>query len=103
MKNKFLAIGVGRRKTAVAIVKVYELNLDEKPGVVINGSFAAVFLQFKSIYLRYINLPLLVLNLENNYKIVIKTRGGGLTGQTGAIVLGLSRALYKINPAYRSR
>merc|ERR1711934_532880 len=43
-----------------------------------------------------------LLNLENNYRIIVKTRGGGLTGQTGAIQLGLARALCKIDPNYRS-
>ena len=102
IKDNFLAIGVGRRKTAVAIVKVYKLNLNEKSATIVNDRFGDVFLQFNPMYLHCINLPLLLLNLENNYRIVVKTRGGGLTGKTGAIVLGLSRALCSINPSYRS-
>jgi small subunit ribosomal protein S9 len=102
MKDTLLSTGIGRRKTAVAIVNIYTPSLNEKPGIVINGCFADVFLQFNPTYLNYINLPLLLLNLESTYKIIIKTRGGGLTGQTGAIVLGLSRTLCSINPSYRS-
>lgn len=103
MKDNLLATGIGRRKSAVAIVNIYKPVLDEnKSGIVINGSFADIFLQFNPSHLYYIKLPLLLLNLENDYQIIVKTRGGGLTGQTGAIVLGLARALCEINPTYRS-
>ena len=61
-----------------------------------------VFLQFNAVYLNTLNRSLALLNLENNYRIIVKTRGGGLTGQTGAIQLGLARALCKIDPNYRS-
>merc|ERR1711907_733750 len=61
-----------------------------------------VFLQFNAAYLNTLNRSLALLNLENNYRIIVKTRGGGLTGQTGAIQLGLARALCKIDPNYRS-
>lgn len=101
MKNKSVVTGIGRRKTAVAIVNLYKPSLGEKPEISINGYYDNVFLQFNATYLYYVNLPLLLLNLQNTYKIVIKTRGGGITGQTQAIVLGLSRALCKINPDYR--
>ena len=68
----------------------------------INNCLAEVFLQFKASYLNSLNLGLILLNLENSYKIVVKTRGGGLTGQTGAIQLGLARALCKIDPNNRA-
>ena len=63
---------------------------------------AEVFLQFNAAYLNSLNRSLALLNLENDYRIIIKTRGGGLTGQTGAIQLGLARALCKIEPNYRA-
>lgn len=36
------------------------------------------------------------MNIEKNYDIIIRCIGGGLSGQTDAIKLGISRALYKI-------
>lgn len=101
VKNDLLATGIGRRKTSVAIVQIYESNSNKKQRILINGYFAEVFLQFNPTYLNSINLALALLNLEGVYKINIKTRGGGLSGQTGAISLGLARALCKINPSYR--
>lgn len=99
--NDLLATAIGRRKTAVAIVQVYKSDSNEKAKIIINGCFAEVFLQFNPTYIKMLKLPLLLFDLDGVYKIVIKTHGGGLTGQTGAISLGLARALCKINSAYR--
>ena len=101
LKNAPIVTGIGRRKTAVAIVQIYEATSNEKRRIIINDCFAEVFLQFNPTYLNSINLALNLLNLKGIYSIHIKTRGGGLSGQTGAISLGLARALCKINPAYR--
>jgi small subunit ribosomal protein S9 len=96
-----LALGIGRRKKSVAIVQIYNLDPNEKPQILINNYLSEVFLQFNASYLNSICLGLRLLNLENNYKVVVKTKGGGLTGQTDAIKLGLARALCKIDPDYR--
>ena len=99
--NKLLALAIGRRKKAVAIVQVYSLENNQKSEILINNIMADVFLQFNSAYISTLQTSLLLLNLKNNYKIIVKTRGGGLSGQTGAISLGLARALCKIDPNYR--
>lgn len=101
LKNEPLAIGIGRRKTATAIVIVCNPTGQEKPEILINHYPAEMFLQFNAAYLKSLRLSLALLNLENKYKIIIKVRGGGLTGQTGAIQLGLARALCKIDLSYR--
>merc|ERR1712174_129714 len=90
------------RKEATAIVQIYPIGANEKSEILINNCLAEVFLQFNAAYLNTLNRSLALLNLENNYRIIVKTRGGGLTGQTGAIQLGLARALCKIDPNYRS-
>lgn len=100
--NKLLALAVGRRKKAVAIVQIYSLGNDNKSEIWINNIIGDVFLQFNSTYINSLKTSLVLLNLEKNYQIIIKTRGGGLSGQTDAIKLGLSRALCKINPANRT-
>lgn len=99
--NKLLALAIGRRKEAVAIVQIYSLENNNKPEILINDILAEVFLQFNSAYINEFQTSLALLNLTNNYKIIVKTRGGGLSGQTGAIKLGLARALCKIDPNYR--
>jgi small subunit ribosomal protein S9 len=40
---------------------------------------------------------------EGSYDVVVNVHGGGLTGQAGAIVLGLSRALVSLNPDHESK
>ena len=47
--------------------------------------------------------PLEVLNLKDKYDIRINVKGGGLTGQAGAIQLGIARALLKIDEEFRSQ
>nr|YP_003002207.1 30S ribosomal protein S9 [Aureoumbra lagunensis]ACS36919.1 30S ribosomal protein S9 [Aureoumbra lagunensis] len=100
-KSDLLATAIGRRKTAVAIVQVYKATPEESSKIMINDCFAEVFLQFNPAYLKTLSLPLALLELEGVYQISVKTRGGGLTGQTQAIVLGLARALCQINASYR--
>ena len=48
-------------------------------------------------YLRKINTVFVLLGIENIYDINVKTSGGGLTGQTDAITLGIARALTKVD------
>ena len=53
-----------------------------------------------SLYSSWINnilSPLKILGLENRYDVIVLTKGGGLTGQTDAIKLGVSRLLCQIN------
>ena len=99
--NKLLALAIGRRKKAVAILQIYSLENNSKPEILINDVLANVFLQFNSAYLSSLQTSLVLLNLTNNYKIIVKTSGGGLSGQTGAIRLALARALCKIDINYR--
>merc|ERR1711968_328354 len=82
-KSNLLALAIGRRKEATAIVQIYAIGANEKSEILINNCLAEVFLQFNAAYLNTLNRSLALLNLENNYRIIVKTRGGGLTGQTG--------------------
>nr|QCI07539.1 ribosomal protein S9 [Malaconema sp.] len=89
--------GTGRRKTSIARVKII-------PGsgkLIINGLAGELYLQFSPSYLRVSCLPLTILGLKKEYDIYVKTKGGGLTGQTNAIKLGLAKALCTINPENR--
>ena len=48
-----------------------------------------------------IKAPLETLGLENEYDIVVKAHGGGLTGQSDAVKLGVARALCQLDPENR--
>lgn len=99
LKNsKIIYSGTGRRKTSIARVKLI-------PGsgkLIINGLPGELYLQFSPNYLRISCSPLTILGLSNEYDIHVKAEGGGLTGQTDAIKLGLARALCSVNPSNRT-
>ena len=46
--------------------------------------------------------PLTIVKRENEYDVRCSVKGGGLTGQAGAIRLGISRALLNVNSTYRA-
>jgi small subunit ribosomal protein S9 len=96
--NKTVYSGTGHRKESIARVRLI-------PGSgksIINGVNGEAYLQFSPNYLRISKSPLNSLGLEDKYDMLITASGGGLTGQTEAIRLGLSRALCKLNPEHRS-
>ena len=90
--------GIGRRKEATARVRIY-------PGgsgnVIINDKDGIDFLpRLGDMDLAL--APLRVAGLEGVYNVSVKVSGGGITGQTSAITLGLARALLKVDPELRS-
>lgn len=89
--------GTGRRKSSVARVRLV-------PGdgtLTVNGKPGDLYLQFNSDYLAATKAPLETLGLENEYDILVNVRGGGLTGQSDAIKLGVARALCELDPENR--
>jgi small subunit ribosomal protein S9 len=89
--------GTGRRKSARARVRVV-------PGtgeVTINGKAADLYLQYNAAYLSAVKAPLETLGLEQEYDLLIKAEGGGLTGQADAIRMGVARALCELDPDNR--
>jgi len=91
--------GIGRRKTAIARVRIFtqgdkEFLVNEKK--VIN--------YFPISYLIKIAAsPLETLNLKEKFKVSAKTTGGGSTSQAEAVRHGLARALIKFNPNFRKK
>lgn len=84
---------LGRRKSAVARVYVKE----GKGQITINGRDLAQY--FPSNILQYVvKQPLNLLEVAEQYDININVFGGGYTGQSQAIRLGIARALVKIDP-----
>ena len=85
-------IGLGKRKRAVA--RVFLVPGDGK--VIINKVSGEKYLQYNTNYLNAIFSPLEKLNLKNQFDIIAIVNGGGLTGQTDAIKLGVARLLCKM-------
>jgi len=90
-------IGLGRRKQAVARVFL----VPGEGNLIINKVSGEKYLQYNTIYLDKIWDPLKKLNLENQFNIIVIANGGGLTGQTDAIQLGVARAICQIDPQHR--
>lgn len=88
------AIGTGRRKTAVARVRVF---LKGNGKITINDRTFEEAFPVEQDRIRILS-PLREAALVGEVNLVIRTNGGGVTGQAGAIVLGLARALQTLKP-----
>ena len=89
-----LSVATGRRKTSTAHVKLF-------PGtgeITINGHSATDYLKRETLVM-IIEQPLDVTETKGTYDIVAKARGGGLTGQAGAVRLGIARSLQRMSDA----
>ncbi len=88
--------GTGRRKTAVARVRLLPGN----GAIIINGiPYEERFVRHE--HRRTIRQALLVTENISNYNVVAKVEGGGISGQTGAISHGIARALVKADEKFR--
>jgi small subunit ribosomal protein S9 len=83
----------GRRKTAVARVR---LKGGSGKIVVNERGFEEYFTTLSER--RRVLAPLALVNAEKSFDVFINTHGGGPDGQSGAISMGLARALVKSNP-----
>ena len=88
-----VAIGTGRRKTAVARVRI----TDGDGAMTINGRELAQYFQIERDRL-VIEAPLKATETLGSVNVWVRVNGGGPTGQAGAIVLGIARALQAKNP-----
>jgi small subunit ribosomal protein S9 len=93
-----IGYGIGRRKTAVAQV-ILKLGNGK---LIINEKEGNFYLQNNPTYLQKLTNPFKLLGLTDNFDIYVKTSGGGLTGQTDAIVLAIARALITLDLQNRS-
>ena len=90
---KNIAIGTGRRKTAIARV-----FLREGSGkITVNGKDVKEYFATDD-QVRLVHQPLLVTSNDNKFDILINVTGGGLNGQAAACLHGISRALLQIDP-----
>jgi small subunit ribosomal protein S9 len=89
--------GTGRRKCAVACVKICEGTGKFD----VNGKTVAEFCPLDSAE-RQLFAPLVLTDNVDRLDVNVKTSGGGIIGQVGAISLGLARALEKMNSELRA-
>lgn len=88
MKKERVFIGTGRRKTSVAQVKM----VPGKGKITVNGVDVREFFPYETNIMD-LKQPLVATGNEETFDIDVKVNGGGFTGATGAIRLGITRAL----------
>ncbi|MBO0836434.1 MAG: 30S ribosomal protein S9 [Actinobacteria bacterium] len=90
------ALGTGRRKEAIARVRIQpgsgQWNINERS--------LDVYFPNK-VHQQLISEPLVVLGAEEQFDVVARIDGGGVTGQAGALRLGIARALTIVDPESR--
>jgi len=88
--------GTGKRKCSIAQVRLFsgegEILVNDKP-------YQELFPRLE--YRRLIEHPFLATNTLGKFHATIKVKGGGLSGQAGAIRHGIARALVKENELFR--
>jgi len=82
------AAGLGRRKQAIARVRIVPGTGQWK----INGRTLDSYFPNK-VHQQEVNEPFHVLELDGRYDVIARINGGGISGQAGALRLGIARAL----------
>ena len=88
MANKQVWAATGRRKRSTAQVRL----TNGKGNITINGVSVDEYLPSATLVMD-LKQPLVATGNENNFDIDVTVKGGGYSGQTGAIRLGITRAL----------
>ncbi|RLE08574.1 30S ribosomal protein S9 [Candidatus Aerophobetes bacterium] len=94
MQNYYYATGRRKEATATVILKA------GKGEIKVNRRDIREYFPRRA-YEKMVKEPLERTGFLDRFDVEAKVRGGGLTGQAGAIQLGLSRAILKINPELR--
>lgn len=91
--------GMGRRKTAVARVRLYP-NGDGS--ITVNGKSSRQYFGQRDAIAATMTAPLRLLDLDREYTMAVRVVGGGTNGQAGAIRHAVARALVRVNPEWKS-
>ena len=92
MANKQVWTATGRRKSSVAQVKL----VGGTGKITVNGKDVHEYMPYETLVTDLMQ-PLVATNNENRFDIDVKVTGGGFSGQTGAIRLGITRALLEFD------
>ena len=88
--------GTGRRKSSTARVRL----IPGEGRVIINGRDINEYIPFAALR-EVVNQPLVATETTGTYDILVNVKGGGYTGQAGAIRHGVARALLNVDPDFR--
>ena len=88
--------GTGRRKSSVARVRLVPGNGE----VIINGKKVDAYFGKKTLEM-IVRQPLVLTQTESRLDVIARVEGGGVSGQAGAVRLGISRALVKMDAKLR--
>ena len=94
--EKIMFYGTGRRKSSVARVRL----VDGKGNITINGKSIDEYFGVETLKV-IVRQPLTVTNTTDKYDVICTVKGGGFTGQAGAIRHGIARALVEANSEFR--
>ena len=95
-KENIVFYGTGRRKSSVSRVRLVEGT----GKITINGKDIDEFFGLETLKV-IVRQPLTVTNTTAKYDVIATVKGGGFTGQAGAIRHGIARALNEANSEYR--
>jgi len=95
-KDNIVFYGTGRRKSSVARVRLVEGT----GKITINGKDIDEFFGLETLKV-IVRQPLTVTTTNTKYDVIATVKGGGFTGQAGAIRHGIARALNEANSEYR--
>ena len=93
-ESKYTAIG--RRKRSVAKVTL----TPGKGNITVNGKDVKDYMPYETLVMDLVQ-PLELVDAKDKYDINVVVKGGGFSGQTGAIRLGITRALMLVNQENR--
>ena len=96
MEKRSYVHGTGRRKTAVAQVRL----LPGEGAIIVNG------MPYEELFSRVdhrqvVMQPFVVAGVVGQYNAVVKVKGGGISGQSDAIAHGITRALVRTNEDFK--
>ena len=94
--EKIVYAGTGRRKSSIARVRLVEGS----GKITINGKDIEEFFGLETLKV-IVKQPLSVTNTTAKYDVIATVKGGGATGQAGAIRHGIARALNAANTEFR--
>ena len=91
-------IKLGRRKKSIARVRF----IKGKGKILINDRDAIDYFKRSSLVME-LQEPLSIIDFDNKSDILVNVNGGGLSGQAGAVRLGIARTLEAMSPDFRSK
>ena len=87
-KDNKVYYGTGRRKASIAKVKL----VSGKGKITVNGKDVHEYLPYETLIMN-LSQPLVMTNTKDIFDVEVEVKGGGFSGQTGAIRLGITKAL----------